>query len=97
MQTTGKVIEKLPEVSGENEKGFWCRSGVVLLTADDRGESLCFEVSGRDRCMLVSQLAVGETIVVTWRPSSHKYGERWFSTLHAYEILRLKKEETKNV
>lgn len=97
MQTAGKVIEKLPEVSGENEKGFWCRSGVVLITTDDRSESLCFEVSGKEKCLLVSQLGIGETILVTWWPSSHKYGDRWFSTLRAREILRIRKEETKNV
>lgn len=95
MQTTGKIIEKLPEVSGENENGFWCRSGVVLLTADGRGESLCFEVYGREGCTLVSQLAICETVVVNWRPSSRKLGERWFSALRAYEILRLRKEGEK--
>ena len=92
MQTTGKIIEKLLEVSGENENGYWVRSGFVLLTADDRGESLCFEVSGTDRCQLVRQLAIGETVVVTWRPSSRKNADRWFTSLRVYEILRIKKE-----
>lgn len=91
MQTTGKIIEKLLEVSGENENGYWVRSGFVLLTADDRGDTLCFEVSGTDRCTLVRQLAVGETIVVTWRPTSRKYADRWFSSLKAYDIMRLQK------
>lgn len=91
MQTTGKIIEKQPEVTGENENGFWVRSGFVLLTADDRGDTLCFEVSGTDRCTLVRQLAVGETIVVTWRPTSRKYADRWFTSLKAYDIMRLQK------
>lgn len=97
MQTTGKIIEKLLEVSGENENGYWVRSGFVLLTADERGESLCFEVSGTDRCNLVRQLAVGETVVVTWRPTSRKYADRWFSSLRCYEIMRLAKEGKQNV
>lgn len=95
MQTTGKIIEKLLEVTGENENGYWVRSGFVLLTADDRGDTLCFEVSGTDRCNLVRQLAVGETIVVTWRPNSRKYADRWFSSLKAYDIMRLQKREEK--
>lgn len=91
MQTTGKVIEKLLEVSGENENGNWVRGGFVLLTADDRGDTLCFETNGTDRCNLVRQLAVGETIVVTWRPTSRKNADRWFSSLRCYEIAKLKK------
>lgn len=91
MQTTGKVIEKLPEVTGENENGTWVISGFVLLTADDRGDTLCFEVSGTDRCTMVRQLAVGETVVVTWRPTSRKYADRWFTSLKAYDVMRLQK------
>ena len=97
MQTTGKIIEKLLEVSGENENGFWVRSGFVLLTADDRGDTLCFEVSGTDRCTMVRQLAVGETVVVTWRPTSRKYSDRWFTSLRAYDIMHLAKEGKPNV
>lgn len=91
MQTTGKIIEKLLEVTGENENGFWVRSGFALLTADDRGDTLCFEVSGTDRCNLVRQLNIGETIVVSWRPASRKYQDKWFTSLKAYDIMRLQK------
>lgn len=97
MQTTGKIIEKLLEVSGENENGYWVRSGFVLMTADDRGDTLCFEVSGSEKCGIVRTLSVGETVVVTWKPNSRKYTDKWFTSLRAYEIMRLKKEETKNV
>ena len=91
MQTTGKVIEKLIEVSGENENGYWVRGGFVLLTADDHGDTLCFEVNGTERCQLVRKIAIGETIVVTWRPASRKVADRWFSSLKCYDIARLKK------
>lgn len=97
MQTTGKIIEKLLEVSGTNENGNWVRSGFVLLTADDRSDTLCFEVRGKDRCDVVRKLAVGETIVVTWRPACHKYADVWFTSLRAYEIMRLAKEGKPNV
>lgn len=95
MQTTGKIIEKLLEVTGENENGYWVRSGFVLLTADDRGDSLCFEVSGTDRCNLVRKLNVGETIVVSWRPSCRKYQDKWFTSLKAYDIMCLQRREEK--
>ena len=91
MQTTGKIIEKLLEVSGENENGYWVRGGIVLLTEGDRGVSLCFEVSGTDNCNLVRELNMGETIVIQWRPKSRKYQDKWYTSLKAYEILRLQK------
>lgn len=91
MQTTGKVIEKLLEVSGENENGNWVRGGFVLLTADDGDDALCFEVNGTGRCAKVRQLEIGETIVVKWRPTSRKYADKWFTSLRCYDIARLKK------
>ena len=97
MQTAGKIIEKLLEVSGENENGYWVRGGFVLLTADDRGDTLCFEVSGTDRCEMVRQLEVGETVVVAWRPASRKYEDRWFSSLRAYDVMRFAREGYNNV
>lgn len=95
MQTTGRIIEKLPEVSGETENGYWIRSGFVILTSDDRGDALCLEVSGAVRCALVRQLAIGETVVVKWQPASRKYTDHWFTSLKAYEIMRLRKEGEK--
>lgn len=97
MQTTGKIIEKLLEVSGEKENGYWVRSGFVIMTADDRGDTLCFEVSGSEKCGIVRGLSIGETVVVTWKPISRKYADKWFTRLWVYEIMRLKKEETENV
>lgn len=91
MQTAGKIIEKLPEVGGENENGYWVRGGVVLLTTDDRGETLCFEVNGTERCNLVRELEIGETIVVEWRPECRKYEDKWYTKLKAYKIMRLQR------
>lgn len=97
MQTTGKIIEKLLEVSGENEKGAWVRGGFVVMAADDRGDTLCFDVSGDEKCEIVRNLTIGETVVVTWKPSSRKYADKWFTRLRVFEIMRLKKEGTKDV
>ena len=91
MQTTGKVIEKLPEISGENDRGAWIIGGFVILSTSERGEKLCYEVSGTEKCKIVQQIQIGETIVVSWRPISRKYGDRWYTSLKCYEISTLKK------
>lgn len=99
MQTAGKVIEKLPEVSGENEHGCWVRGGFVLMTAGDRSETLAFEVNGMERVQLIRELQIGETIMVEWRPNSRKVGDRWFSSLRCFNIMRLadaKRKEATN-
>lgn len=91
MQTAGKVIEKLLEVSGENENGYWVRGGFVLLTADDRGETLCFQVNGTERCEIVRQINVGDAIFVTWRPKCRKIEDKWFTNLVCYDIANIEK------
>lgn len=99
MQTAGKIIEKLPEVSGENEHGYWVRGGFVLMTADDRSETLAFEVNGTERAQLIRELKIGEIIMVEWRPNSRKYEDKWFTSLRCYGIIRLadtKRKEATN-
>lgn len=90
MQSTGKVIETLMEVSGENSNGSWVRGGFVLMLEDDK-TILAFEVSGIERVKIVRGLRQGETIVVEWKPSSRKYGDRYFTSLKCYNILTTQK------
>lgn len=90
MQSTGKVLETLMEVSGENANGSWVRGGFVLLLEDGK-TVLAFEVSGPERVEMVRCLHQGETVVVEWKPTSRKYGDRYFTSLKCYNILTTQK------
>lgn len=90
MQSTGKVIEILMEVSGENANGSWVRGGFAVMLEDGK-TILAFEVSGDERVKMVRGLRQGETIVVEWKPASRKYSDRYFTSLKCYNILTTQK------
>lgn len=90
MQSTGKVIEILMEVSGENANGTWIRGGFVIMLEDGK-TILAFEVSGEERVQITRGLQQGETVIVEWKPTSRKYGDRYFTSLKCYNILTTQK------
>lgn len=94
MQTKGKLIEKLLEVSGENVNGYWIRGGFVIESGDAK-TPMAFEVSGTDRVAMVRQMQMGEDLVVEWRPACRKFNDKWFVSLHCFGVMRLGLGESK--
>lgn len=90
MQSTGKVIEILEEVTGENANGTWVRGGFAIMLEDGK-TILAFEVAGEERLKIVRGLRQGETIVVEWKPYSRKFGLNYYSSLKCYNILTTQK------
>lgn len=88
---SGKVIAKLPEVSGVGESSSWVRGGIVIDPITDGGKPLCIETFGEDKCAMVAQLSIGEVIIVDYRCESRFYTDRWFTTAKLVRIMRAQK------
>lgn len=76
----GKVIQLLDEVSGENERGAWVRSGFVVMPTTDTSSPLCIECVGEEKCALVRSLSVGQAVLVDYRCESRQYQDKWFTS-----------------
>lgn len=94
-QISGKVIAILPEQSGENERGEWHRSGVVIETLESPSAKVALSTFGKRRCEQIKQLKLGEVIIVTYAPESREFMGKWYTELRLTEILTTAKNELK--
>ena len=86
-QVIGKLINIMPEVSGENENGEWVRGGFVVLCGDGNSRSVALTLFGRDRINMLSGLSVGDTVIADYFPESHEYVGKWFTDLRCTRIM----------
>lgn len=86
-QISGKVIAILPEISGENERGEWVRSGVVIETLESPSVKLALSTFGKRRTEQIKQLKLGEVIVVSYSPESREFMGKWYTELRLTEVL----------
>lgn len=90
----GKVIQLLDEVSGENERGPWIRSGFVVMPTTDTSSPLCIECVGEEKCALVRRLSVGQSVLVDYRCESREYAGKWFTSAKLVRLGMINMEKT---
>ena len=79
-QIFGKVVSKLPEVSGENANGEWVRGGFVISPTSDPSKRVAIEAMGVEKVGQIAKLKMGQDIMVTYTVESREYGDRWFTS-----------------
>lgn len=86
MELTGKIIELLPEQSGESARGPWRKQQYVLETDGQYPKKVCFMAWG-DKIDDFS-LKVGESVVVSINLESREYNGRWYTDVKAWKVER---------
>ncbi len=81
---SGKVIQLLPEQSGEGKNGTWRKREFVLETQDNFPKKICMNQWGDeiDR----SNLKVGEVIKASIDINSREYNGRWYTDVKAWKV-----------
>lgn len=87
-QLTGKFVSALPVVEGESNGHTWMRGGFVLETLSDQPKTVAMTLFGEERVRLVNGLFAGDIIVAEYSPESRQVGDRWFTDLRCYSVLR---------
>ena len=95
-QISGKVIAILPPQSGENERGEWVRGGMVIETLESPSVKLSLSTFGKKRTQLISQLAIGEVVVVTYQPESREFMGKWYTELRVSEVMTTARQAAGN-
>lgn len=85
-QIIGRLIEILPVITGENERGVWKRGGFVIEYGNEYPKKVAFTTFGDDNIALVNPSMVGSTITVSFRPESREFNERWYTDLKATKV-----------
>ncbi len=86
MEITGKLIQLLPEVSGESPRGPWVRGGFVIETDGEYPRKVAFTAFGEERVAMAKNIPMGSPVQVTFSPESREFNERWYTDLRASRI-----------
>lgn len=86
MRLIAKFVKALDVVSGETERGTWCRGGMVVRTIDDREQLVAFTAFGEEKCNICAQLHTDDVIQVTFQPESREFGDKWFTDLRLLAV-----------
>ena len=84
MEITGKIIQILPEQSGESARGPWRKQEYVLETDGQYPKKICFMAWG-DK---IDEFAIRETETVTAAINleSREYNGRWYTDVKAWKV-----------
>lgn len=86
MEITGKLIQILPNVEGESQRGHWVRGGFVIETGDDYPRKVAFTAFGEERVAMAQNIPMNSPVVVTFTPESREFNERWYTDLRCSRI-----------
>ena len=56
MEITGKLIQILPNVEGDSQRGHWVRGGFVIETGDDYPRKVAFVAFGEERVAMAKNM-----------------------------------------
>ena len=87
-QLTGKFVNGLSIVEGETNGRPWMRGGFIMETLSDQPKAVVMTLFGEERIRLMNGLHAGDVIVAEYAPESRQVGDRWFTDLRCYSILR---------
>ena len=86
MEINGKLIQILPNVEGESQRGHWVRGGFVIETGDDYPRKVAFTAFGEERVAMAQNIPMGSMVTVTFTPESREFNERWYTDLRCSRI-----------
>lgn len=86
MEINGKIIELLPEKSGQSANGAWRKQEYILETNSQYPKKICFMAWGEK----IDQSAIkqGENLVVSVDLESREYNGRWYTDVKAWKASR---------
>lgn len=87
MEIKGKIIEVLPEKSGQSANGEWRKQEYVLETDAQYPKKVCFMAWG-DK---VNQFNIkkDENVEVSIDVESREYNGRWYTDVKAWKVSRI--------
>ena len=86
MKLIARFVKPLDVISGETDRGTWCRGGMVVRTLDEREQLVAFSAFGEDKCYQCNALHIDDVVQVNFVPESREFGEKWFTDLRMISV-----------
>ena len=98
LELTGKIIAVLDKRTGvSNATGsVWSVQQYVIETHEQYPKRMCFDVFGEER---INQFAIqiGEEVTVSFDLDAREYQGRWYNSIRAWKVERVKPETTNHL
>jgi hypothetical protein len=86
MEITGKLINVLPEETGEGKNGPWRKQNFILETQEQYPKKVCITVWG-DKINL-NNFQENEVITASINIESREWNGRWFTDVKAWRVVK---------
>ena len=86
VEIKGKIIEILPEKSGQSANGEWRKQEYILETDSNYPKKICFMAWG-DKIREFN-LQQGENVEVSVDLESREYNGRWYTDVKAWKVSK---------
>ena len=88
MEIIGRIIEVLPVISGETERGEWTRGGIVIETLTDFPVTLQLDLADKrlEEFTLQFTKPMGMIVKARFGVTSRKIGDKWFTNARAWGV-----------
>ena len=86
MELPGKIIQILPEESGQSSRGEWRKQQYVLETEGQYPKKVCFMAWG-DKIDEFS-IKEGEELTISINIESREYNGKWYTDVKAWKVNR---------
>ncbi len=88
MEITGKLIEKLPQQTGQGKNGAWVKQEFILETPDQFPRKVCIALWG-ERARDIDKIQLGESIKASINVESREFNGKWYTDVKAWKIEKL--------
>jgi hypothetical protein len=86
MDITGKIIQILPEVTGEGKNGPWKKQEFIIETQEQYPKKVCIS-SWNDKAGL-SSFSENDLVTVSINIESREYNGRWYTDVRAWRMVK---------
>lgn len=85
LEIVGKIVQFLPEVSGEGQNGPWKKREVIIETLEQYPKKIALSC-WNERVDDINKIKEGATIKAYISISSREYNERWYTDVRAWRL-----------
>lgn len=86
MEITGKIVQILPEETGEGKNGPWKKQNFILETQEQYPKKVCITVWG-DKVNL-QNFGENEIVTASINIESREYNNRWYTDVKAWRVIK---------
>ncbi|MDD3567637.1 MAG: DUF3127 domain-containing protein [Bacteroidales bacterium] len=88
MEISGKLVEKLPQQTGQGRNGQWVKQEFILETQEQYPRKVCIALWG-DKAREIDSIAIGESLKASINVESREFNGKWYTDVKAWRIEKL--------